>query len=52
MLYSFIGRILASIAYILVFLDIFIICFFPNVFIVLESTFLLVNTFFKGSYSS
>jgi hypothetical protein len=52
LLYSFIGRVLANIAYILVFLDVFIIRFFPNVFIALESAFLLVDTLFKGSYNS
>jgi hypothetical protein len=50
LLHGFAGRILANIAYILVFLDVFIVRFFPNVFIALESSFLLADTLFKGSY--
>ena len=38
-------------AYILVFLEVFDVRFFPNVFVALERGFLLVDTFFKGSYS-
>jgi hypothetical protein len=52
LVYSFAGRILAIMAYILVFLDVFIVRFFPNVFVALESGFLLADTFFKGGYSS
>ena len=50
--HSFAGRFLGAKAYILVFLEVFNVCFFPNVFVALESGSLIVDTLFKGSYSS
>jgi hypothetical protein len=49
LLYGFTGRSLAVRAYILVFLEVFVVRFFPNVFVALERGFLLANTLFKGS---
>jgi hypothetical protein len=51
LVYGFAGRILAVMACILVFLDVFVIRFFPNVFAALESGFLPADTFFKGGCS-
>jgi hypothetical protein len=48
LLHGFAGRILADMACILVFLDVFVVRFFPNVFAALESGFLPADTLFEG----